>query len=150
MAYASCVWLALAFWGTTVFQTRMLVCVTGAAALLTNALSLALLSRWRKRPSVALEGYLFSALGRSGVLLVCALVGLDSLPQYARHDFGLLLLIGYFATAPLHVWTLLLCVRPLCGREASERNAVAVSDDGDANFFHLLADSRAKATGYER
>ena len=103
-AYASLVWSALTFFGSAFFPTQVLLGKIGTAAVLANALTFVSSAYCRKRSSFGLEEYLFSALCRTGVLLICTLGGVAYLPQGARRAFATLVLIGYFATAPLHVW----------------------------------------------
>ena len=115
-AYAFLVWSALVFFGSTSVQTRVLLGIIGAVVVIANALTFVLSAYWRKRSAFGLEEYLFSAFCRTGVMLVCALVGLASLPQCARRAFAELTLIGYYATAPLHVWASLPPEEPPCKR----------------------------------
>ena len=115
-AYAFLVWSALIVFGATNVETRVMLGKFAAAVVIASALSFVLSAFWRKRSAYGFEEYLFSALGRTGVALVCAFVGLASLPQSARRAFAALTLVGYFATAPLHVWASLLPEEPSCKR----------------------------------
>ena len=102
--YAFCVWMALALFGSTDSRTQILTGIIGSISLLAGALTFVSSAYWRGRSSLGVEEHLFSSVGRTGVLLACTAVGLSFLPTCSRRNFAALVLIGYFTTAPLHVW----------------------------------------------
>jgi len=110
--WATCVWVGVATIGVDVETVGNFVADVGCVVVSVAGLTL-VFQGWLRKSNGIITGYAVALLGRTLVPLITTAVALFCCEECFRREAAIRVLIGYFGSAPVHVWASIPCEKEI-------------------------------------